>query len=89
MIEMNDASQRAMFAIFAMLIVSGGLAYAAVSGPARVPSPALAATIPGAAAFKSELRADGALALDGDYGCAGVRRPDDRRVGARAAVDCD
>jgi len=90
MIEMNDVSQRAIFAIIAIALVSGGVGYATTTGVAQSPSPALAAEIPSAAAFKSELRAKNALAVNEGYGCADERRLDERRGGAaRAVIDCD
>jgi hypothetical protein len=89
---MNDVSQRGIFAIFAILVVSGGVAYAAASGAAPSPSPALALRIPSAAALKIDARASDAVALDGDYGCASQRPVNHRPASnalVRAVSDCD
>jgi hypothetical protein len=94
---MNDASQRGVFAIFAILAVSGGVAYAAASG--RLPNASRGAAqairaqpIQTAPAERIDARAGYAFALDADAGCARGRRVkirDGSDASVRVLSDCD
>jgi hypothetical protein len=93
---MNDASQRGVFAIFAILAVSGGVAYAAASGSLPNASPGIAQTIPAQSipsvhAARIDARAAYAFALEADAGCASSRDKfgGGSDVPVRALRDCD